>query len=51
MRMVHGAAISDTARHAGAASAPLPWPATALTIGMLSAGLWLGVGWAVAALF
>jgi hypothetical protein len=47
---LHGTVMSDTARPAGVA-APLPWPAAALTIGMVSAGLWLGVGWVVAALF
>jgi hypothetical protein len=50
------AAISNTGRrdgrgHAGTAEhAPLPWPAAALAIGSLSAGLWLGIGWLVATL-
>jgi hypothetical protein len=33
-----------------APSAPLAWPAAALAIGTLSAGLWLGIGWVVATL-
>lgn len=49
---VHGMAVSSTARRAEAVSpAPLPWPAAALAIGTLSAGLWFGIGWVVAALF
>ena len=31
-------------------AAPLPWPAAALTIAALSAGLWLGLGWVVVTL-
>jgi hypothetical protein len=42
--------VSHAARHAEAPAA-LPWPAAALTIGTLSAGLWLGIFWLVAALF
>jgi hypothetical protein len=36
----------------GVAVAPrrLPWPAAALAIGSLSAGLWLGIVWLVTAL-
>jgi hypothetical protein len=29
---------------------PLPLPVAVLTIGTLSAGLWLGIGWLIAAL-
>ena len=47
---LHGTVMSNPARPAGVAS-PMPWPAAALTIGVASAGLWLGVGWVVAALF
>ncbi len=28
-------------------AARLPWPVAALTIGSLSLGLWLGIGWLV----
>jgi hypothetical protein len=33
-----------------AAPAPPPWPAAALAIGSLSAGLWLGIVWLAATL-
>jgi hypothetical protein len=32
-------------------ASPLPWPAAALAIGSLSAGLWLGLAWLAATLF
>jgi hypothetical protein len=35
----------------GAETSPLAWPAAMLTIGTLSAGLWLGIGWLVVTLF
>ena len=47
---LRGMAVSGMGR-GDASPAPLPWPAAALTIGTLSAGLWLGIGWAVFALF
>jgi hypothetical protein len=38
-------------RSGQAEPAPLPWAMAALTIGGLSAGLWVGIGWMVATLF
>ena len=53
--MVSGSRLSATAMPLdpprGAVTTPLPWPAAILTIGTLSAGLWLGIGWLVATLF
>jgi len=53
--MVSGSRLSGTAMpldpSRGAETAPLPWPAAMLTIGVLSAGLWLGIGWLAVALF
>jgi hypothetical protein len=45
----HGTTIA-AARPAPSAAQPLAWPAAALAIGTLSAGLWLGIGWVVATL-
>jgi len=45
-----GMATSGTAV-ARAEAARLPWPVAALTIGSLSLGLWLGIGWLVVCLF
>jgi hypothetical protein len=35
---------------ARARPSPLPWPVAALTIGSLSVGLWIGIGWLVSIL-
>jgi hypothetical protein len=43
MAVQQAAAGGFTGAMAGAR--PLPWPAAALVIGMLSTGLWLGLGW------
>ena len=53
--MISGSRLSGTATPLnpprGAETTPLPWPAAMLTIGTLSAGLWLGIGWLVTTLF
>jgi len=43
-------ALADGMPAAAAGPRPLPWPAAALAIGALSAGLWLGLGWLAATL-
>jgi hypothetical protein len=50
--MTHAAiTAARRGRQAGVATpGPLPWPAAALVIGSLSAGLWLGIVWLVATL-
>jgi hypothetical protein len=45
--MATGGMATLGAAAARAEAARLPWPVAALTIGSLSLGLWLGIGWLV----
>jgi len=51
VRETHPSMAARPAQGAGGAAPVLPWPAAALTIVVLSGGLWLGIGRLVAALF
>jgi hypothetical protein len=47
---VRGAVSGTMRQDVAAAPRRLAWPAAALTIGTLSVGLWLAIGWLVVAL-